>query len=127
MNKFNARILIADDDAISIHVLQKYLTDAGYEVIAVADGQQAWSLLQESPENFNLLIMDRVMPHLHGIDVVKQIQNNTLLKKTPVIMITGVAEKEEIIEAITAGVFDFLYKPIEKELLLAVVKKALQS
>lgn len=119
------RILIADDDPISLHVIKKYLATAEYDVIAVQDGREAWKLLQESPENFAVVIADRIMPHLHGVDLLKLMQNNALLKKVPVIMITGIAEKEETVAALKGGVFDFLFKPVEKELLLAVVKKAL--
>ncbi len=126
MNKTDLSILIADDDAISLCVLKEYLLAAGYKIVIAEDGQQAWDLLVQAPENFALVIIDRIMPHLHGLDVVKRMQNNPLLKKTPAIMVTGVADKEEIVAALKAGVFDFLHKPIERELLLAVVKRALQ-
>lgn len=119
------KILLVDDDPISLHVLNEYLSAEGYVVVAAADGRAAWELLQTNPTEFSAVITDRVLPHLHGIDILKNMLADPILKNIPVIMITGVAEHEERIEAIKAGIFDFLYKPIEKDLLLAVVRKAI--
>lgn len=121
------KILLVDDDLISLKVLDTYLSAEGYAVITTADGRIAWEILQKNPHDFSLVITDRVLPHLHGIDILKKMQQVSFLKNIPVIMITGIAEHEERIEAIKEGVFDFLYKPIEKELLIKVIKKALNK
>lgn len=125
MLELKRKILIADDDAISLRVLKEYLLTANYPIVEATHGKQAWELLQQSPDEFVLAIIDRVMPHLHGIDLVRKMKQHPLLKDTPVIMLTGISEKEEVIEALRAGVNEFLYKPVEKELLIAVVKKIL--
>jgi FixJ family two-component response regulator len=69
------------------------------------------------------VIADRVMPHLPGTELAQRMQENPQLKSIPLILVTGIAEKEEVIEGIKAGARDFLYKPVEKDLLLAIVKK----
>lgn len=116
-------LLLADDDPISSRMLQSYLQEAGYNTVVVANGGAAWDLLQQDPKQFAMVIVDRIMPLLHGVDLVRKMRKDVLLQKIPVIMLTGVAEKEEVTEAIQAGVLDFLYKPVDKQLLLSVVKK----
>lgn len=120
----NSKLLIIDDDLISLHVLGEYLHAANYEFIAAENGQQAWELLQNSPAEFAVVIVDRIMPKMHGLELLAKMRQHEILKNIPVIMLTGEAEKDEIIAAMRAGVFDFLHKPIEKELLLAVLKRA---
>ncbi len=119
------KILIADDDPISLRVLSEYLQIAGYNFVAVEDGQQAWELLQQTPEQFVLVISDRIMPKLHGLELLANMRQYPVLKNIPFVMLTGVSDKAEVVEATKAGVDDFLYKPITKELLLAVVKRML--
>jgi CheY-like chemotaxis protein len=120
------KILIAEDDALSLRMLTHYLQGTGYEYVTAFDGYNAWELLQQTPEQFQLVITDRIMPRLHGLQLLEKMKNHPLLAKIPVLMLTGVADKEEIIEAIRAGVHDFLYKPLEKELLLSVIKRTLR-
>jgi CheY-like chemotaxis protein len=117
------KILLVDDDAISLHLLSAYLAETDYSYVTAVNGLQAWELLQANPAEFSLVISDRIMPKLHGIDLLKKMLAHPLLLHVPLIMLTGVAEKAEVLEAIGAGVKDFLYKPVEKDLLLAVLKR----
>lgn len=125
MNKSN-HILVADDDPISLHAVTKILRSVGYAVTQASNGQETLALLRQMPDQYALVITDRIMPGLHAIELLKIMHGDTTLSKIPLIVLTGVADKEEMIEALQAGAFDFLYKPVEKPLLLAVVKKALQ-
>lgn len=120
------KILIVDDDPISLRVLTEYLQQMHYAYVAANDGKQAWELLEKAPNEFALVITDRVMPHLHGLQLLEKMQQHPVLKDTPMLMLTGEAEKEDIIAAVKAGVEDFLYKPIEKELLSAVLQRLLK-
>lgn len=119
------QVLIVDDDPISLCVLTRYLIEADYAYVKAENGQQAWELLSDKPQEFAVVITDRIMPKLHGLELLAKMQAHPLLKQIPVIFLTGVAEKEEMIEVIKAGASDFLYKPIEKELLLAVLKRVM--
>lgn len=123
MKSCPSKILLADDDEVSAHILAHQLESAGYDVVLVNNGEQALHELTQTPKEFALVITDRIMPKLHGVQLALKMQEHPILKKIPVILMTGLADKEEVIEAIKIGVTDFLYKPIENDLLLAVVKK----
>lgn len=127
MNNGKTKLLLADDDPISLRILISYLTEANFEVITALHGQEALEMLRCSPHDYAAVIVDRIMPYMHGMELLHQVQNDPELKNIPIIVITGVADKDEMVEALRAGAFDFLYKPVERELLLAVVKKALRS
>ena len=115
------KILLVDDDRLFLRVLTQYLDEAQYDYISCENGQQAWNYLQKYPDKFFVVLADRVMPKLHGIDLLVKMKKNSL--DIPFVLLTGEASKEEMCEAIAQGVYDFIYKPISKELLLAILKK----
>jgi len=119
------KILIVDDEPLSLRVLSEYLGEAGLAYETAENGREALKKLEAKPSNYAVAIMDRIMPYLSGIEVVKQMQASEELKKIPVIMLTGLSEKEDIIDAVQAGVFDYLTKPVEKDLLVKLIEKAL--
>lgn len=119
------KILLVDDDVISLKVLVNYLQETDYNYLTATDGLKAWELLINNPAEFSLVIADRVMPHLHGSDLLKKMQTHPQLKSIPFIMLTGEAEKEDMLDAVKAGVEDFLFKPIEKALFLSVLRRIL--
>ncbi len=121
INRRPKKILLVDDDRLFLHVLTQYLDEAQYAYVSCQNGQQAWNYLQEYPNKFFVVLADRIMPKLHGIDLLANMKKISL--DIPLILITGEASKEERCEAIAQGVYDFLYKPISKELLLAILKK----
>jgi N-acetylglucosaminyl-diphospho-decaprenol L-rhamnosyltransferase len=117
------KILIVDDEPVSLHALSMYLRELGYAFVAAANGAEAWEILQQAPNDFFLVIADRIMPKLHGTELLMKMRADDALKNIPMVMLTGVADKTEMIEAVKLGASDFLYKPLEKDLLLAVIKK----
>ncbi len=120
------KILLIDDDPISLRVLTNYLQASPYECQTAEDGLQAWELLQQHPTAFALIISDRIMPGLHGLQLLAKMQTHAELCKIPLVLLTGEAEKAEQIEAIKAGVVDFLYKPVDQQLLLTFLKRILK-
>jgi len=120
------KILLVDDDPISLHVLINCLRN-DYPIETAVDGQQAWEILQAHPQDFAVIIADRIMPKLHGLQLLEKMQTHPELKRLPLILLTGEAEKAEQIAAIKAGVFDFLYKPVDAQLLLRVLERAIQN
>lgn len=115
------QILLVDDDELNLKVLTNYLDEAQYAYVACKDSQLAWNYLQDHPDRFFVVLSDRIMPHLHGLQLLTKMQNREL--NIPLILFSGEASKEEICEALAQGVRDFFYKPISKELLLALLKK----
>lgn len=122
----NAHILLLDDEPINTQVLRYMLERSAYTTDRFHDAQIAFNALKASPTAYDLIITDRIMPDMDGLALVKSVKATPELASMPIIMQTGAAEKNEHIDAIKAGVFDFVFKPLEKELLLGVVRRALQ-
>lgn len=120
-NQNQKLILLVDDDPLSLKILSQYLNKAGYPYVTSKDGQQAWDYLQQYPNNFLVVLADRIMPRLNGLELLANMKKNSL--NIPLILFTGEASKAERCDAIAQGVYDFLYKPISKELLLILLKK----
>lgn len=115
------QILLVDDDELSLRILTKYLDVAQYAYVTCKDGQLAWNYLQHHSNKFFVVLSDRIMPHLHGLQLLEKMRMEKL--NIPLILFSGEASKEEISDAFAQGAYDFFYKPISKELLLALLKK----
>jgi len=120
-------ILLVDDDAITLAVLEKMLTSLEFKTTAVTSGEKAFMLLEKCPSKFSAIILDRMMPKMSGIDFLHKIYSTPELRQIPIIMLTSHAKREDVSAAVIAGVFDFLYKPIDQELLHLVLKRALSK
>lgn len=118
------KVLIVDDEPISIKVLSTFLDDAQIPFEQAFNGKDALSLLNQYPNQFCVVVMDRYMPYMSGLEVLVAMQKSEELKNIPVIMLTGLSEKEDIIEAIKLGAFDYLTKPIEKDLVIKLIERA---
>jgi two-component system phosphate regulon response regulator PhoB len=121
-NKDLKKILLVDDDRLSLSVMSQYLEEAGYSYMTAQDGQQAWCLLKQFPQQFFVVFADRVMPKLHALELLAKMKQ-TSLRDIPLVLLTGESSNEEKIDALRQGVYDFFYKPIYKPLLLAILKK----
>lgn len=115
--------LIVDDEEFNRDILIEFLEEAGYRVIGAANGQQALDQLAAHPET-DLIILDRMMPDLDGLEVLKRIKADPQRRDLPVIMQTAAAASQQILEGIRAGAFYYLTKPYQKELLLTIVATA---
>ncbi|MEW6027300.1 MAG: HD domain-containing phosphohydrolase [Planctomycetota bacterium] len=118
-----SRILVVDDDRSILDVISAALRSRGYEVTACTDPVEALDRL-ESGRDFGLVLSDINMPGISGLELLERIrQSRTGL---PVIMMTGAAELQCVVEAIHKGAFDFLIKPFANEYLYHTVGKALR-
>ncbi len=121
------RILVVDDEPLNLEIISDYLDDTGYQLITANDGTQAWSILEKSQENIDLVLLDRMMPGVDGLQVLSMMKEHPVLKHIPVILQTALIKKQDVIEGIQAGAFYYLTKPFEQELLLSVIKTALDE
>ena len=113
-----AKVMMVDDEPLMTDLIQAYLEDEGYTQFVVAnDPRQAMALLrQEQP---SVLLLDLMMPHLSGFDVLEQIRADRKLRYTPVIVLTAATGADAKLRALRLGVTDFLSKPVdESELVL---------
>ena len=104
------KVLIADDDAVSRRLLNRTLERAGYEVIAVEDGNTALEALDE-PEGPRLALLDWVMPGLNGPAVVRAVRKKREQRYVHMILLTSKQSKEDIVEGLDSGADDYLTKP----------------
>lgn len=108
------KVLIADDDPLSLLYLQDTLQDWGYEVETVADGTSACERLQQ-PDAPMLAIIDWMMPGMDGIDVCRLVRASVKDRYVYLIMLTSRSETEFVVEAMNAGADDFIGKPFNVE------------
>ena len=127
MDVKQANILIVDDEPLLRDILKEYLHDIGYTTVEASNGADAWSILQQREVNFDAIILDRTMPKMTGIEVLKKIKADAELKMIPVIMQTGSIEKEAMVESLDAGCYYYLTKPYDEAVLLSIVKTAVSD
>lgn len=119
-------ILVADDDVVFQMVLADLLTNAGYAVDVVSDGQAAIDALQRV--DYGLLLLDRRMPGMDGLSAARAIRGREFAvpnSRVPIIALTGLDSAEDRAECLEAGVNEQLTKPLDPELLLAAVRRCL--
>jgi len=109
-------ILVIDDDTRLRTLLGRFLEENNFNVSLAKDTTEARAVMQNT--NFDLLIIDVMMPQENGIDFTSSLRQNS---KTPVIMLTARGEFDDRIKGLEAGADDYLQKPFEpKELLLRI-------
>lgn len=113
------RILCADDNRMVRESLRLILERTGYRVICAADGLEAWHLVLDEIEPFDLLITDQDMPNMCGLELVRRLNDEGLLPE--VVVISGNLTKEIIFEYRRLGVNQLLEKPFLIATILAVV------
>jgi len=119
-----AKLLIVDDDADIVTVLEDRLQASGYTTVIARDGQQALDQIEhEAP---NLILLDLDLPKLSGIQVLKRLSQIKHVEDLPVIVMTAHGSVNAAVEGMKEGAYDFLTKPLDKDHLLIVIRKALE-
>lgn len=108
------KILIADDFAGMRMVIRSILKNIGFTNINEADGGKAVLRLLKK-QKYDLILCDWNMPDMPGVEVLRKIRSDDELKDMPFIMITAEAQKENILEALEAGVSSYIVKPFAAE------------
>ena len=113
---YNLKILIVDDFSTMRRIIKNLLRQLGFTNVQEAnDGATAWPKIQSEP--FDLIVTDWNMPKMSGLELLKAIKSDESLKDIPVLMVTAEALKENIIEAVKAGVSNYIVKPFTAETL----------
>ncbi len=118
-----ANILVVDDNP-------KYLKDVlpmyGYEVVVATDGIQALKVLSNNKEDFDLIILDVMMPNLDGWGTLKAIRNDADMEDLPIIMLTAVDSEQKEVSGLKFGADDYIVKPFALPNLLARIEALLR-
>jgi DNA-binding response OmpR family regulator len=117
------RILIIDDEPDFVRVVQLRLEAAGYEVVTALDGMQGVSTAHK--EKPDLIILDIMMPAMHGHRVCEALKKSTKTWTIPIIYLTAKGSKEDEELAYKLGAEHFFTKPYDPQVLLEAIKKAL--
>jgi len=104
------RILLADDDPAILRLVSTILEKDNYEVVTARDGREAYKLLQRDPE-FVAAILDVVMPHITGPELVRYMKTERKLMSIPVMMMTAEQDPKLSSDSFAAGAVVFLPKP----------------
>ena len=117
------RVMVIDDDPGLREYMEALVTRQGYEVHAVAGGEEALRVLDDA--NPDLITLDVVLPGMDGLETLQELKQR--VPKVPVIMLSGHGQARTIVEAMRLGASDFLRKPFEAEELELAFQKALEK
>src|ERR1044072_6285302 len=106
----NRRMLVADDDPAILRLIATILEKENFNVVTARDGREAYKILQADP-NFNAAILDVVMPHISGPELVRYMKSEERLKRIPVMMMTAEQDPKLSSDSFSAGAVVFLPKP----------------
>ena len=124
MDRREGRVLIVDDEPSIRKAISQILSKAQYEVVEAGDGTQAITRLKEgdNPLMVDAILCDVQMPKINGIEAIAYFRSHHPL--IPVVVLTGCLDIGVAASLMREGVMDYLVKPIGKDILLQVIKKA---
>jgi CheY-like chemotaxis protein len=106
----NRRMLVADDDPAILRLIATILEKENFTVVTARDGREAYRILQSDPD-FTAAILDVVMPHISGPELVRFMKSEERLKRIPVMMMTAEQDPKLSSDSVAAGAIVFLPKP----------------
>jgi PAS domain S-box-containing protein/diguanylate cyclase (GGDEF)-like protein len=119
-----ARLLLVDDERAILRLLSRGLLRAGYEADVAEEGHQALDMLHN--QAYDLVLLDRTMPGVNGLEVLRQIRETWSPSELPVIMVTAMQKSEEVVSALRLGANDYITKPFELPIVLARIETRLR-
>src|SRR5205809_2924482 len=119
------RILIADDNAQNVELLEAYLAAGDWDIRTAADGEETLQQVRDwAPD---LILLDIMMPKISGFEVCKRLRADPKTHDISVLMITALDQPSDVEKAVEAGTNDFITKPINKDALLTRVRSMLAA
>ena len=115
-----ARVLVVDDVALNVRLLEAKLSAEYYEVLTASDGPSALRLMET--EVIDIVLLDVMMPGMSGFDVCRRIKADPRTTHVPVVMVTALDQSQDRVEGLDAGADDFLTKPVDDVALFARVR-----
>lgn len=123
----SVKILAVDDSVTMRRILTNTLKRAGFDkVVEAEDGIDAWAKLQRE-EDVGLILTDWNMPNMSGLEFVKKVRSDPKFGNVPIIMVTARGVKDDVLEAMRAGVNSYIVKPFTPQVLKEKIEKVLSS
>ena len=120
-------VLAIDDEPKNLKLIQMYLADTGYKVLTADNGVEGWQHFTQEREQINVILLDRMMPVMDGMEFLVNLRKQEEFVHLPVIMQTAAAGTSQVAEGIRTGVFYYLTKPYNEDVLLAIIQAALND
>jgi CheY-like chemotaxis protein len=120
-------LLVVDDEPLNLVIIEAQLDGCGYSLVTAENGSSAWDRLKSEPDRFDVVLLDRMMPDIDGIEILRRIKQDPQLKLLPVILQTAANSPHDIATGLREGAFYYLTKPFSQEVLREVVATALRD
>jgi CheY-like chemotaxis protein len=122
-----ARILAVDDDPVNLHIIESIFENEAYAIKYARNGSEALAMLAPESVPFDIVLLDRMMPGMDGLEVLRQIKGTPRLAHIPIVMQTGAAAPEQVEDGLRAGARYYLTKPYTPSALLTIVRAAIDD
>jgi CheY-like chemotaxis protein len=119
-------ILAVDDDPVNLHIIGEVFKREPVKISYATSGERALQMLFDPASSFDVVLLDRMMAGLDGIEVLRRMKAEPRLSHTPVVMQTAAAAPDQVCEGLTAGAHYYLTKPYAPSTLRTIVRAALE-
>ncbi len=126
MTTHPAQVLIVDDESEIRELIAELLRRDGHHVDEFRDAEEVLGAIETNQSQYDLFIVDWMLPGISGIELTEKLRKNSYTEKSPILMLTGKTNPEEIIQGLEAGADDYITKPFEARILVARLKALLR-
>ena len=120
-------LLIVDDEPDNLDLLEGMLARTPYHLVRAESGREAIDHLEQNPEGFDAVLLDRMMPGMDGIQVLKRMKEHPRLQSLPVILQTAAGSPTQVAQGLEAGAHYYLVKPFDRAQLVPIVEGAVAN
>jgi CheY-like chemotaxis protein len=124
MSTEQPRVLVVEDNALDRALLQAHLNPLPADLAFAGDGVEALEMLDRDAASFDVILLDRTMPRMNGLELLARLKADPRCRTIPVILQTGCVGREEMLEGINAGAYYYLTKPYNADVLRMVIRTA---
>ena len=121
------RVLVVDDEQMNLFIIEEFLEGEGLGLELHGDPLMAWDALSAPGSDFSLVVLDRMMPHLDGMEFLRRMKRESRFAGIPVVMQTAASSPDQVRQGLEAGAYYYLTKPYEPEALISIVRAALND
>ncbi|TGN11208.1 response regulator [Leptospira ilyithenensis] len=119
-------LLAVDDESINLMIIEESLSEKGFMIVKAKDGEEALAILNSDEYSFFAIILDRLMPNMDGIELLKKIKRSEKWRDIPVIFQTAMSGISDMTEGLDSGAFYYLTKPYSRAVLVTIVRTAVE-